>query len=66
LHGGRRYRLVAVYNNPTDVTQSGAMAHLDGLLSPSTMNEWPALGSTSEAYEDPEPDGATAQAHHHH
>jgi hypothetical protein len=67
LHGGRRYRLVAVYNNPTDVTQSGAMAHLDGLLSPASISTWPALGSTDEAYQDsPEADQEAAQAHHHH
>ena len=67
LYGGKRYRLVAVYNNPTATTQSGAMAHLDGLLSPTKISAWPAVGSPEMAYQDaPDTVKATAEAHHHH
>ena len=67
LQAQRRYRLVAVYQNPTEVTQSGAMAHLDGLLRPSNLKDWPAKGSQEIAYLD-QPDSTKLEAHaeHHH
>jgi len=68
LHALRRYRLVAVYRNPTAVTQNGAMAHLDGLMRPGDLKDWPARGSPDIAYLD-QPDTTTVQAvrvEHHH
>lgn len=72
VHANRRYRMVATYNNPTDRTISGAMAHLNGLISPSDMRQWPVRGSTTMAYQDDgayelaEPATATASDGHQH
>lgn len=52
LRANRRYRMVATYHNPTDRQISGAMAHLNGLIHPSDMAQWPVRGSTTMAYQD--------------
>jgi hypothetical protein len=55
VRANRRYRMVATYHNPTDHEISGAMAHLNGLIHPENMAQWPVRGSTAMAYQD---DGA--------
>lgn len=55
VHANRRYRMVATYRNPTDHEISGAMAHINGLIHPTDMRQWPAKGATLMAYQD---DGA--------
>ncbi len=55
VRANHRYRMVATYHNPTDHQITGAMAHLNGLIHPSDMRQWPAKGSTAMAYQD---DGA--------
>jgi hypothetical protein len=55
VRANRRYRMVATYHNPTDHEISGAMAHINGLIHPTDMRQWPAKGGTLMAYQD---DGA--------
>lgn len=55
VRANRRYRMVATYHNPTDHEISGAMAHINGLIHPNDMRQWPVRGSTTMAYQD---DGA--------
>lgn len=44
LRQGRRYRLTAVYDNPTGATiPSGAMGIMIGLFAPSRMEDWPRV-----------------------
>lgn len=44
LHGGRRYRLTASYDNPTGrVIPSGAMGIMIGLFAPEDLRKWPAV-----------------------
>lgn len=44
LHGGRRYRITARYDNPTGATiPSGAMGIMIGLFVPSDLAKWPAV-----------------------
>jgi len=44
LHAGRRYRLTAVYDNPTGATiGNGAMGIMIGLFAPSDLREWPRV-----------------------
>ena len=44
LRAGRRYRVVAVYDNPTPETLvKGAMGSLAGLFAPSDLAHWPRL-----------------------
>jgi len=44
LKAGHRYRVVAVYDNPTGETLvKGAMGSLAGIFAPGDMNRWPAL-----------------------
>lgn len=55
VRANRRYRMVATYHNPTDHQINGAMAHLNGLIHPTDMRQWPMKGSLAMAYQD---DGA--------
>jgi hypothetical protein len=44
LEAGRRYQLIAEYENPTGRTiEKGAMAHIAGLFAPRDARQWPAL-----------------------
>lgn len=51
LEAGRRYRVVAVYDNPTDTTLTGLMGILGGLFSPDHPGEWPALDRSDSTYQ---------------
>lgn len=72
VRANRRYRMVATYNNPTDRVITGAMAHINGLISPSDIRQWPGKSSTAMAYQDDgayelaEPKTATAGDGHSH
>ncbi|HET8623426.1 MAG TPA: hypothetical protein VFM14_07675 [Gemmatimonadales bacterium] len=49
LKPNHRYRVVGVYDNPTDQLRvDGAMAHMVGLFVPDDMSKWPAV-DTSDA-----------------
>lgn len=51
LKAGVRYRVVGVYDNPTDRTiPDGGMAHIVGLFVPDDPDRWPSLDPSSEAY----------------
>jgi hypothetical protein len=43
LVGGHRYRVVGVYDNPTDKASVGVMAHMVGLFVPDDMSKWPKV-----------------------
>ncbi|MCL4865545.1 MAG: hypothetical protein KJZ47_06595 [Gemmatimonadales bacterium] len=48
MHAGRRYRLTAVYDNPTGTTiVNGAMGILIGLFAPSDLREWPRVDQSN-------------------
>lgn len=41
---GHRYRVVGVYDNPTDSTlKNGGMAHINGAIVPDDVSDWPVL-----------------------
>jgi hypothetical protein len=41
---GHRYRVVAVYDNPTDSTfKEGGMGHINGAVVPDDVSKWPVL-----------------------
>ncbi|MGH7628880.1 MAG: hypothetical protein ACREOF_05745 [Gemmatimonadales bacterium] len=47
LKANHRYRVVGVYDNPTNETRTrGAMAHMVGLFVPDDMSQWPAVDPT--------------------
>lgn len=51
VHRDRRYRIVAVYENPTDrPTPNGGMGAIGGILLPSGDAEWPDLDRQDPAY----------------
>ncbi|HYK12014.1 MAG TPA: hypothetical protein VEV39_14545 [Gemmatimonadales bacterium] len=50
LEAGRRYRVVAVYDNPTDSTLTGLMGILGGLFAPDHPEQWPALDRNDSTY----------------
>ncbi len=63
LVAGRRYRIVAVYENPTTDTIPGAMGIIGGLFAPDDMRRWPAIDATNADYRlDVELLGAPARA----
>jgi hypothetical protein len=43
LEAGHRYRVVGVYDNPTNKTEVGVMAHMVGLFVPDDMSQWPKV-----------------------
>jgi len=49
LEEGHRYRVVATYDNPTQKTASGVMAHMAGLFVPDDMRKWPKLDTADPA-----------------
>jgi hypothetical protein len=51
LRAQRRYRIVARYHNPTGAPITGAMGHLDGLIQPDDLRQWPERGRTDMAYQ---------------
>ncbi|HEV8612342.1 MAG TPA: hypothetical protein VGQ73_02455 [Gemmatimonadales bacterium] len=52
LKGGRRYRVVGIYDNPTGEPIKGAMAHMVGLFAPENFANWPALDLTDPTLQD--------------
>jgi len=46
LEGGRQYRVVGVYDNPTSKTSPGVMAHMVGLFVPEDLNQWPKVDTS--------------------
>jgi hypothetical protein len=50
LKAGRRYRLVAMFDNPTRDTSYGAMASMGGLFAPDRYREWPAVDPADPYY----------------
>ena len=52
LRAGRRYRVIAVYDNPTGETlKNGAMAHITGIFSPDNPADWPAIDQSDPMYQ---------------
>lgn len=51
LHADRRYRLVAIYDNPTGAPLVG-MAALYGIFTPRDLGKWPDKDSKMTAYQD--------------
>lgn len=52
LKANHRYRVVAVYDNPTGATiDLGAMAHMVGLFVPEDMDKWPAVDLDDPVYQ---------------
>jgi hypothetical protein len=52
LEGDHRYRVVAVYENPTGSTlELGAMAHMVGLFAPDDIDKWPAIDLNDPVYQ---------------
>jgi hypothetical protein len=52
LEAGRRYRLVATYDNRSGASIDGAMGHLDGIIAVRDLRRWPKLGTTESGYLD--------------
>jgi hypothetical protein len=50
LLAGRRYRLVATYDNPTTRALPGVMGTLAGLFAPDDPRAWPRVDSADAAY----------------
>jgi hypothetical protein len=49
LRGGRKYRVVGVYDNPTTTTLvAGAMAHITGIFTPDDFSKWPKVDLADE------------------
>jgi hypothetical protein len=52
LRAGRRYRVVAVYDNPTSETLiKGAMGSMVGIFTPSTLASWPAIEPSDTTFQ---------------
>ena len=47
---GRKYRLVAVYDNPSGADVMAAMGVMGGIFAPDHMSRWPAVDKTDPAY----------------
>ncbi len=69
LKGGRKYRVVGVYDNPAGQAVSAAMAHMTGIFAPDDMSKWPALDLSDPVLQDDlaslDETGAKAGAHEH-
>jgi len=50
LVAGRRYRIVAIYDNPTSDTIPGAMGIIGGLFAPDDLRSWPAIDVSNADY----------------
>lgn len=52
LRAGRRYRIIAVYDNPTgEMLKNGAMAHITGIFAPDRAADWPAIDESDPMYQ---------------
>jgi hypothetical protein len=52
LRAGRRYRVIAVYDNPTgDTLINGAMAHITGIFAPDDPSKWPGIDESDPQYQ---------------
>ena len=52
LRANHRYRVVGVYDNPTNVTEKrGAMAHMSGIFAPDDIRQWPAIDPGNPDYQ---------------
>lgn len=52
LKAGHRYRVVGVYDNPTDVLlKNGAMAHITGIFAPDDPAKWPQIDDADPQYQ---------------
>jgi hypothetical protein len=52
LRPDRRYRVVAVYDNPTaDTLVKGAMASVVGIFAPKDLRKWPGVDQTDTLYQ---------------
>ena len=52
LKGGKVYRVVAVYDNPTGETVAAAMGHMSGIFAPDDMGAWPVLDLSNTTLQD--------------
>jgi len=50
LRAGHRYRLVAMYDNPTPDTLRGVMAYMAGLFAPDDARQWPAIDPANDEF----------------
>lgn len=51
LEAGKRYRVVAAYDNPTDRTLiNGAMGSIVGIFAPDDLSRWPAIDPEDPGY----------------
>ena len=51
LHADHRYRIVAVYDNPTCAAVPGSMGLLVAIFAPDDISTWPAVDVTNAAYQ---------------
>jgi hypothetical protein len=52
LRAGRKYRVIATYDNPTGhVLKNGAMAHITGIFAPDNPAEWPVIDESDPMYQ---------------
>lgn len=52
LRQGRKYRIIAEYDNPTGhMLKNGAMAHITGIFSPDNPADWPAINESDPEYQ---------------
>ena len=51
LSANRRYRIVAVYNNPTGSTIKGAMGLMVGAFTPDDLARWPVIDATDPMFQ---------------
>lgn len=51
LSANRRYRVVAVYDNPTGKTIAGAMGLMVGAFIPDNLDRWPAIDATDPVFQ---------------
>jgi len=70
LSANRRYRVVAVYDNPTGKTIAGAMGLMVGAFIPDNLDRWPAIDATDPVFQKDlasldEAQPASVHAHQH-
>jgi hypothetical protein len=52
LKGGKKYRVVGVYENPSGEPVTAAMAHMSGIFAPDDMSKWPTLDLSDPVLQD--------------
>jgi hypothetical protein len=52
LKGGRKYRVVGMYDNPTGEPIAKAMAHITGIFAPDKMAKWPVIDLADQTLQD--------------